>query len=102
MAKPLGIDAKKIETAFWNREHLQNTAIGQGVAIPHATLPEARRTYVGLFSFAKPIPYGAPNNGTIQLCVVTIGPPSDRQVHLLVLSTVAKLISGTSFLADIA
>ena len=30
-----------INSALWEREQLQNTSVGEGVAIPHATLTQA-------------------------------------------------------------
>jgi amino acid transporter/mannitol/fructose-specific phosphotransferase system IIA component (Ntr-type)/nucleotide-binding universal stress UspA family protein len=100
-AQPLGLDPEEVEQAFWSRERLQNTAIGHSVAIPHATLSEARRTMVGVFTMRSEIDYHAGGNEGVRFCFAAVGPPSERQSHLELLARISSLLLKTSLLEDL-
>lgn len=87
-----------IEAALWQRERSQNTSLGDGFAVPHATVPDAERTYLGVFTAAQPLDYRAPDGGLVDVFFVTVGPPSDRNTHLGILSSMAWLVTHTRFL----
>lgn len=96
LAQVLDTDAESVLTALWSRERTQNTSIGPGVALPHATLSGIASTQVGVFTLKKPIDYQAVDGTPVDVIVVTLGPPEDRQAHLLLLATVSKLIKQTA------
>ena len=96
-----GASANQIREALWARERTQNTAVGMGVALPHATLPEAEETVLGIFTTNEPISYGAMDGEAVDVYVITVGPPSERQAHLLLLATVSRLILKTSLLTKL-
>ena len=90
--------AGDVEKALWRREEMQNTSVGMGVAMPHASLPEADTSVLGVFTMATPMDYAAPDQQKVDVFFVTMGPPSDRQIHLQILAAVSKLSLETSFL----
>ena len=93
-----GITAEEMNSALWAREKTQNTAIGDGIALPHATLGAAERSYLGVFTTAEPIEHQAHDGKPVDVCFVTLGPPSDRQAHLRLLAGISRLIMRTSLL----
>ncbi|MDP7040488.1 MAG: amino acid permease [Myxococcota bacterium] len=95
------VSKEHIVKALWEREKLQNTSVGNGLALPHATLPESDRTYLGVFTSAKPVNYDAPDGGDVDVFFFTLGPPADRQKHLLLLASVSRLVLGTQLLDKI-
>ncbi len=95
------ISAKEMNSALWAREKIQNTAIGGGVALPHATLGAAERSYLGVFTTAQPLEHQALDDQPVDVFFVTLGPPSDRQAHLKLLAGIARLIMRTSLLEDL-
>jgi amino acid transporter/mannitol/fructose-specific phosphotransferase system IIA component (Ntr-type)/nucleotide-binding universal stress UspA family protein len=92
--------AGAVEKALWLREEMQNTSVGMGVAMPHASVSEADSSVVGVFTVAIPMDYSAPDQQKVDVFFVTMGPPSDRQVHLQILAAVSKLSLETSFLVE--
>jgi mannitol/fructose-specific phosphotransferase system IIA component (Ntr-type) len=92
------LDEDTIEAALHERERSQNTAVGHGVALPHATVPSAERTYLGIFTARERVDYLAPDGEGIDVFFVTIGPPSERNTHLLLLAKVSRLALQTSLL----
>jgi amino acid transporter/mannitol/fructose-specific phosphotransferase system IIA component (Ntr-type) len=82
-----------IQTALWEREQLQVTSVGNGVAMPHATLSRAPTgsSAIAVFTLENEIDFGAPNGAKVGICFFTMGPPSDRQIHLEILSQLSKV-----------
>lgn len=93
------IEAKTISDALWARERMQNTAIGEGLALPHGTLDELDRSLLGVFTTEQPVDYQAPGGEPVQVFFVTLGPPSERQVHLKLLSNLSRLVQQTDLIA---
>ena len=83
------------------REAAQNTGVCHGVAMPHATLTNLDRTYLMVQHLEKPLDYDAPDNEPVDLIFATLSPPSDRQLHLVLLAQISKLILETSILDKI-
>ena len=94
-------DASTIEEAFWARERQQNTAVGDGVALPHATVDTWPETRLGIFTLARPVPFGHVDGGEVDVCLSTVGPSTDRNTHLYLLSAVAKLIQKGDLLDEL-
>ena len=92
------LEASDILAHLNERERTQNTAVGLGVALPHATVDTADRTYLGVFTTAAPIDYSAPDGEGVDVFFATIGPSSERQTHLYLLADVSKLVLKTSLL----
>lgn len=96
-----GISSQQIATALQEREKEQNTAVGSGIALPHAHLSHATETRLGIFVTRSPINYHAPDNLPVDVVFAIIGPHSDRQTHLKLLSRISRLASKTSFLQQL-
>ncbi len=92
------LSAAETLSALLERERSQNTAVGHGVALPHATLASAKRTYLGVFTTEEPMDYQAPDGEGVSVFFVTIGPPSERQTHLHLLAMVSTLVLKTELL----
>jgi len=93
-----GISVDDISTALIDREAAQNTGVCHGVGMPHATLPNLDRTYLMVQRLENPLDYDAPDNQPVDLVFATLGPPSDRQLHLVLLAKISKLILETTML----
>ena len=92
------VSMQDIDAALWERERTQNTSVGHGVALPHATINDAKRAYVGVFTTDKPVDYLGPDDQPVDVFFVTICPPSERQTHLQLLSRIAALSLKTNLL----
>ena len=92
-----------INSALWEREQLQNTSVGNGVAMPHATLSRAgdsdtADSAVAILTTAEPIEYGAANKEKVDVFFFTTGSPTNRQTHLKILAELSRLCLHTDFL----
>lgn len=94
-----GTDAKEIAAQLWVRERELNTALGDGIAVPHATLSGLEGTYLGVFVTTSPVDYAAPDGRAVDVYFVTLGGASDRHGHLTVLSAVSRLLRDSDLAA---
>ncbi len=87
-----------IRSALWEREQLQNTFVGNGLAMPHATLAQAGSTdsTVAILTTAIPIDYGRDEKA--EVFIFTTGSPNQRQDHLKILAELSRLCLKTDFL----
>jgi APA family basic amino acid/polyamine antiporter len=95
------LDVEEVERALWERERTQNTAVGMGLALPHATIRSLRAPCLGIFTMASPLNYQAPDGEPVDVIFVTLGPPSGRRIHLELLSSVSRMVLSTDLLADL-
>lgn len=94
------IVADKLEPLLWERERTQSTAVGHGVAIPHATVPGLLRTKLAVIVLAEKLDYDGRGTG-VDVVLSLVGPPGDRQTHLRLLSLIAQRLIETSLLEDL-
>lgn len=89
-----------ITTAMWEREQMQNTYVGKGLAIPHATLAQAASTdsAIAIVTTKNPIDYDAVSQEKVDVLFFTTGSPKARQTHLKILAEISKLCTQTDFL----
>jgi mannitol/fructose-specific phosphotransferase system IIA component (Ntr-type)/nucleotide-binding universal stress UspA family protein len=89
-----------IATSLWEREQLQNTAVGNGFAIPHATLAQAdvNDSAIAIVTTKRPIDYDAASGELVDVLFFTTDSPNNRQTHLKVLAEISKLCQNTNFL----
>jgi len=97
----LKMNADSISSALWTRERTQNTSVGYGVALPHATMPGLESTQLGIFTLDSAMDYQAIDGAPVDVFIVSLGPPKDRRSHLLLLATISKLILHTDLLQDL-
>lgn len=92
-----------INTALWEREQMQVTTVGNGIAMPHATLSRAPAgsSMVMVYTLEKEIDFGAPNGAKVDVCFFTTGPPIDRQTHLEILSQLSKIALNPQHLEEL-
>ena len=94
------LKADDVQERLWERERTQNTVMGHGVAIPHATVPGTTSTKLVVAVLARPIVYD--ERGTeVDVCLSLVGPPSDRETHLKLLAKLAQMLLETDLLTGL-
>lgn len=92
------VSAADIEHELRERESVFTTAMGHGVAIPHATVAGVPRTFMGVMTLTKPIDFGQDADGPVDVCFCLVGPPSDRASHLQLLAKIAGAVMESDLL----
>lgn len=86
------MSAAAVEKELRERESMQSTAMGRGLAIPHATVAGVPRTILGVVTLASPLEYGEGTDGQVDVCFCLLGPASDRASHLQLLAAIATTV----------
>lgn len=88
---PPSIDRDLLREMILARQAHDATAIGDGVALPHARYPfvaEVRTPVLGLFFLAQPLDWGAPDGVPIAALFVLVSP--NNHAHLQLLAQIAR------------
>ena len=80
-----------------DRERRFSSAVGRGVAVPHARLPDLQRAFVALGRFARPVPFAsAPDTLPIRLVFLVLTPVGVPVLQLRILARIAAIASNES------
>ncbi len=95
------LDERTIFDALLERERLGATSVGNGVAIPHARLPEIDTVY-GIFArLAQPIDYDAADDEPVDLVFLLLAPESANNQHLRALAKISRLLKRPEIRASL-
>jgi PTS system nitrogen regulatory IIA component len=92
LAPALHADSEAIERLLAERERLQSTGIGDGVAIPHTSLEAAACRAAALVVCPKGVPFDAIDGANVNIVLGVIGPKDATGEHLRVLARISRLL----------
>ncbi len=91
-AEAYGLNCRAVTEGLLAREKLGSTAMGTGVAIPHARVPELK-IIVGVFArFDKPVEFETPDGQGVDLMFALLAPEEAGADHLRALARVSRLL----------
>ena len=97
-----GLDPAPVFRALWRREQIGSTAIGHGVALPHARISGIAKP---LMLFMRPkyaIEFGAPDGRLVtKIWVILVPSDGAAQDHLDLLAAVARACSDVRLRAEL-
>lgn len=96
---PESITSDAVFNALCAREKIMSTAVGNGIALPHASVPiikEEDEQRVCVVYLKEPLDMNAPDEMKVHTMFVIL--TQNRQTHLQVLSRLVSLLRDASFL----
>ncbi len=100
-AEVSALDERTVFDALLERERLGATSVGNGVAIPHARLPDIDTVY-GIFArLAQPIDYDAADDEPVDLVFLLLAPESANNQHLRALARISRLLKRPEIRANL-
>ncbi|MBD8064802.1 PTS sugar transporter subunit IIA [Devosia sp. PTR5] len=84
--------SSECRNALAAREKLGSTAIGAGIAFPHAQLDGLDRALAIFVRPAHPVPYAAADEGPVDLILMLLSPSGATREHLDGLSSFARAL----------
>jgi nitrogen PTS system EIIA component len=100
-AEVSGLPAREIFEAWMQREKLNSTGLGDGIAIPHGKLLNVPRIF-GIFArLERPIDFEALDGQPVDLLFGLIAPENAGADHLKALAVIARLLRNPATLAKI-
>jgi len=92
---------KKIISNILERERLGSTAIGQGIALPHARVNFVKTPIISITSFKNGVDLGALDGDKVFLVFLIVSPQKSEGLHLKILANISRLLRDKFFLAKL-
>lgn len=93
--------ADAVRDALIAREDAHTTSMGQGLALPHATIPGLSAPVLMVATAPEPIPFGPDDSGLVRLFFVLLSPPGHEGVHIKLLARICRLARHQEFVDGI-
>jgi nitrogen PTS system EIIA component len=97
MEREHGMPQDWVFQSLSRREKVGSTALGEGVAIPHARIKDLQRIQLAYIRLRQPIPFDAPDDKPVSDILVILVPKEATEEHLRILSEVTQLFSDPQF-----
>jgi mannitol/fructose-specific phosphotransferase system IIA component (Ntr-type) len=91
-------DGDAVFRALWEREEAHTTALGNGVAVPHAVLPFLEEGLLLVASTREAVRYGPGEKDTVDLLFALLSPPGREGEHIKLLARICRLARHPGFL----
>lgn len=92
VAKPARLDAGAIAQAVWAREEQASTAVGKGIAVPHARIEGLAEPVIALGLAPEGLDFPAPDVEPVRIVMLILTPKSDTSAQLEILSDISKTL----------
>ena len=92
-----GVTVAEVEQALLDREQLQSTGIGEGVAIPHGALPQLTEQVAALLIVPTGVDFQAIDDAAVSILFGVITPKLRTGEHLKTLARVSRLLRNKDF-----
>jgi PTS system nitrogen regulatory IIA component len=97
LASGAKVDTSVVERVLVEREQLQSTGIGEGVAIPHGALPQLENQFASLLIVPRGVDFVAIDGLKVNILFAVIGPKRATGEHLKTLARVSRLLRSRGF-----
>ncbi|MDI9819262.1 MULTISPECIES: PTS sugar transporter subunit IIA [unclassified Legionella] len=91
------LNAEELFDAYWKRESLGSTAIGQGITIPHIRTTSISSPKGCIIKLQNPVDFGATDKQPVDLVIALVVPQEQINQHLELLNTIIKQFSIPEF-----
>ncbi len=91
------LDQAEVERVLLDREKLQSTGIGEGVAIPHGALTQLTGQVAALVILPEGVEFAAIDERKVNIIFGVIGPKRATGEHLKTLARVSRLLRNQTF-----
>ena len=93
------LDRVRLVGALEERERLNSTALGDGVAIPHGKLPGIRRVFAAFARSRQGVDFQSLDGKPTHLFFVLVAPEDSAGAHLKALARISRLLKDPAFRA---
>lgn len=94
-------DAEAIADALRDRESAHSTSLGNGVALPHATVPGIGRPLVLVAIAPEGVRFGPDEEEPVRVFFVLLSPRSEAGTHIKLLARIVRLVRRPGFVASL-
>ena len=87
-----GIGEREVLDVLLERERLGSTGVGEGVAIPHGTLPDLGHLFALFARLEAPVDFDAADEVPVDLLFLLLAPESAGADHLKALAKISRYL----------
>lgn len=98
-SKSAGLDEQAVAAAVLAREETMSTAIGAGIAVPHARLAGLSQPVIAVGLAPAGIDFDAPDGELTRLVFLILTPDHDEGAQLTIIADIARLAKQKDFVA---
>ncbi len=91
----------EVALALAERERAHTTAMGRGMALPHATVASLERPLVLVALAPEPISFGPADVDPVRIFFVLLSPPGREGEHIKLLARICRLIRHPGFVDEL-
>jgi fructose-specific phosphotransferase system IIA component len=92
---------KEVLARLMERENIQSTAVGNGIAIPHCFTDEVPDLIIAVARSKAGLEFDSFDGKPTQVVFLLMGNRQEHSLHLKALARIARLIKSTSFIEKI-
>lgn len=92
LAPLAGESEEEVSRRLEERERRQSTGIGEGVAIPHASVDSASAQAAALLLCSVPVEFGSLDGAPVSIVFGVVGPRGATGEHLRALARISRLL----------
>lgn len=94
-------DREGLIQALLDRETLQSTGIGSGVAVPHAICEELEDPRLVLGLCPEGADFHALDDLPVHLFLMLLSPPDETRLHIKLLARIARMVRHADFIDEL-
>jgi PTS system nitrogen regulatory IIA component len=91
------LDRERLVQALEDRERLNSTALGDGVAIPHGKLTGIKRVFAAFARSRQGVDFHSLDGQATHLFFLLVAPEDSAGAHLKALARISRLLKDESF-----
>ena len=88
----LGINSRELFENLTKREKLGSTAVGNGIAIPHANVNNIDKPYVFVSTLVNGLDFNSTDDRPVDIIFLLIAPNNKGSEHLQALALISRLL----------
>ena len=93
--KKISVNSRSLLENLTKREKLGSTAVGNGIAIPHANVSNIEKPYVFVATLVNGLDFNATDDQPVDIIFLLIAPNNDGSEHLQALALISRLLRNS-------
>ncbi len=97
----LGINSRTLLENLTKREKLGSTAVGNGIAIPHANVTNIDKPYVFVSTLVNGLDFNSTDDMPVDIIFLLIAPDNKGSEHLQALALISRLLRNKNLITKL-
>ena len=99
--KKLNVNSRNLLENLTKREKLGSTAVGNGIAIPHANVSNIDKPYVFVATLLNGLDFNATDDQSVDIVFLLLAPNNEGAEHLQALALISRLLRNKELTAKL-